>query len=63
MYEDVQIARNVILGRSGRTFPPSVCRAVAGLEKLANSRLWGPPRKTSNISPARTFPNHRAISC
>ncbi len=61
MYEDVQIARNEVLGRSGAYLPSISLGAVAGLEKFSQFTPLGAAEKDLQYLPGKNFPEPSGI--
>ncbi|HWG43280.1 MAG TPA: TolC family protein [Gemmataceae bacterium] len=61
MYEDVQVARNVILGRSGAYLPSVSLGAVAGVEKFSRFTPLGAAEKELTYLPGKHFPEPGGI--
>ncbi len=57
MYEDVQIARNVILGRSGAYLPSVGLGLTAGAEKFSDFSPLGAAEKDLEYLPGKHFPS------
>jgi multidrug efflux system outer membrane protein len=57
MFEDIQIARNVILGRSGAYLPSVSLGSVSGLERFSQFTALGAAEKELTYLPGRHFPD------
>jgi multidrug efflux system outer membrane protein len=57
LYEDIQIARNVILGRSGAYLPSVSLGGLAGLERFSQFTALGAAEKELTYLPGRHFPD------
>lgn len=56
LYEDIQIARNVILGRSGAYLPSVSLGTVAGLERFSQFTPLGAAERQLEYLPGKHFP-------
>lgn len=57
MYEDIQIARSVILGRSGAYLPAVSLGGLAGLERFSQFTALGAAEKELTYLPGQHFPD------